>query len=156
MDIAKTTAADIEILKSWFPDQASSYFWCGPGLRFPHTHDSFLEDIHWEKMPSYSLIDDDGAFAGFGQYYEKAGRCHLARLAISPYLRGRGHGQRFIARLMAVGMQDLDKNTCSLFVVRSNVKALQCYTALGFNKEAYPPGHQHFADIDFMVYTQPT
>lgn len=154
MDIATTTAADIAILKSWFPDQASSYFWCGPGLRFPYTDDSFLEDIHWQKMPSYSLVDDSGAFAGFGQYYEKAGRCHLARLAISPQLRGQGHGQWFIARLMAVGMADLGKNACSLFVVGSNVKALQCYTALGFKKEAYPPAHPHFADIDFMVYSQ--
>jgi len=151
MKIEKTAYAEIEILKTWFPDKESSYFWCGPGLRFPFTHDSFLEDIHWQKMPSYSLLDDTGRLAGFGQYYEKLGRCHLARLVISPALRGRGHGYGFISALMSIGMQELGAQECSLFVVNFNEKALRCYSALGFIKEPYPPGQQFYADIDFML-----
>ncbi len=151
MDIAKTKFSEIEILKSWFPDKNSSYFWCGPGLRFPFSHESFLEDIHWEKMPSYSLLDNAGGFVGFGQYYEKAGRCHLARLVISPALRGHGHGQWFISQLIYIGTKDLNTNESSLFVVNHNEKALKCYGALGFKKENYPPKHKHFDDIDFMV-----
>jgi ribosomal protein S18 acetylase RimI-like enzyme len=151
MDIAKTSLADIAVLKSWFPDQAASYLWGGPGLRFPFTDESFREDIHWEKMPSYSLRDDAGEFLGFGQYYEKAGRCHLARLVISPSLRGKGQGQWFVARLMEVGMKDLGVDACSLFVLKNNDKALRCYTGLGFRQVPYPPEHKVFDDIDFMV-----
>ncbi len=151
MDIAKTSNADIAILMSWFPDQVTSYFWGGPGLRYPFTHESFLEDLHWEKMPSYSLRDDAGNFSGFGQYYEKAGRCHLARLVIAPGLRGKGQGHWFIARLMEVGMQDLGVHACSLFVLKNNGKALHCYTGLGFQQTPYPPEHKIFDDIDFMV-----
>ena len=151
MEIVKTRYFEIEILKKWFPDKESSYFWCGPGLRFPFTHDSFLEDIYWEKMPTYSLLDDTGRFVGFGQYYEKVGRCHLARLVISPALRGRGQGYWFISGLMSIGMKELGVKECSLFVVNYNENALRCYKALGFKKEIYPPAHKYFADIDFMV-----
>ena len=66
MNIEITKYSDIETLKIWFPDKESSYFWCGPGLRFPFTHESFLEDIHWEKMPTYSLLNEEQKLIGFG------------------------------------------------------------------------------------------
>lgn len=151
MQIAPIHADHIESLKSWFPDKESSYLWCGPGLRFPYTHQSFLEDMHWQKMPSYSLVDANGALAGFGQYYNKVGRCHLARLAIAPQLRGQGHGIAFFTRLMEIGMQDLSVKECSLFVMKHNTRALRCYAGLGFAVRPYPPDHKHYEDIDFMV-----
>jgi hypothetical protein len=67
MDILRTKLADIETLESWFPDKESSYFWCGPGLRFPFTHETFLEDIRWERMPTYSSFDEHGRLSAFGQ-----------------------------------------------------------------------------------------
>jgi ribosomal protein S18 acetylase RimI-like enzyme len=151
MKVARTNEADIQILESWFPDAATSYFWGGPGLRYPFTHQSFMEDIHWEKMPSWSLQDEAGNFLGFGQYYEKAGRCHLARLVISPELRGKGQGQWFIGQLMNIGMKELDLGACSLFVLKNNASALRCYSSLGFVHAPYPPEHKIFDDIDFMV-----
>lgn len=151
MKIATTSAADIEILKSWFHDPAAGYLWGGPGLHYPITDESFLEDIHWGKMPSYSLQDEAGTFLGFGQYYEKAGRCHLARLVIAPGLRGKGHGQWFFEQIMNIGMKDLGVSACSLFVLRNNARALRCYTSLGFVPAPYPPEHKVFDDIDFMV-----
>jgi ribosomal protein S18 acetylase RimI-like enzyme len=87
----------------------------------------------------------------FGQYYKKADRCHLARLVVSPSYRSRGIGYNFIYKLMEIGMQDLSVKECSLFVVRSNEKALKCYQALQFEKADYPPGHEQYGDIDFMV-----
>jgi len=152
MDILRTKLAEIETLKSWFPDKESSYFWCGPGLRFPFTHETFLEDIHWERMPTYSSFDEHGRFSGFGQYYEKLGRCHLARLVVAPSHRSRGMGRQFIARLMGIGMQDLGTSECSLFVVNYNDRALKCYRSLGFETAVWPPGQERYADIDFMVY----
>ena len=152
MDIEKTKYSEIEILKSWFADKESSYYWCGPGLRYPFTHSTFLEDIHWEKMATYSLLSEGGQFIGFGQYYEKAGRCHLARLVVSPHLRTKGVGRQFILQLMSIGMADLNVTECSLFVVDHNQKALGCYRSLGFKKEQYPPDRDLIEDIEFMVY----
>ena len=142
----------LKALKTWFPDKTAAYDWCGPGMRYPFTHETFLEDIHWERMPAYSLINKNKELIGFGQYYEKAGRCHLARLVISPSCRSMGFGYHFITRLMAMGMEDLGADECSLFVIRSNEKALTCYRALNFEKAEYPPGHEIYADIDYMVW----
>lgn len=55
---------------SWFPDRKFSYLWCGPGLRFPFTRETFLEDAHWGSMPTYSLLDEGHTLIGFGQYYD--------------------------------------------------------------------------------------
>ena len=142
----------LDTLKTWFPDREKAYDWCGPGLRFPFTDETFSEDIHWERMPTYSLLNDKGELIGFGQYYEKAGRCHLARLVVAPSCRSMGIGYEFIYRLMRIGMKDLGLRECSLFVIRSNEKALKCYRALHFEKAEYPPGHPPYSDIDFMVY----
>ena len=150
--IVPARSAHLEALKTWFPDREKAYDWCGPGLRFPFTHETFLEDIHWERMSSYSLISENKELIGFGQYYEKTRRCHLARLAISPAFRSRGIGYDFIYRLMKIGMEDLGVDECSLFVIRSNAKALKCYRALKFEKTDYPPGHAVYNDIDFMVH----
>ena len=80
------------------------------------------------------------------------GRCHLARLVVSKLHRSKGMGKTFISHLMSIGMSDLDAKECSLFVVSYNEKALKCYNSLGFRKENYPPDHEYFDDIDFMVY----
>lgn len=149
--IAKSHYSELETLKSWFPDKKSSYQWSGPGLRYPFTSKTFLEDIYWEKIPSYSLLSQKSELAGFGQYFEKCGRCHLARLAISPNMRGRGAGKQFISELMKIGLADLETEECSLFVLNSNSNALKCYRSLGFIKSEYPPDQAVFHNIDFMV-----
>lgn len=152
LHIVRAESEHLEPLKTWFPDEETAYDWCGPGLRYPFTHETFIEDIHWERMPAYSLVRKNNELIGFGQYYEKAGRCHLARLVISPSNRSKGLGYYFIYRLMGIGMEDLRVNECSLFVIRFNEKALRCYRALKFEKAEYPTGYAHFNDIDFMVY----
>jgi len=154
MNVIRSTFEHLSTLKSWFPDEEASYDWCGPGLRYPFTDETFLEDIRWGRMPSYSLVTDDGELIGFGQYYESAGRCHLARLVVSPGHRSRGVGYRFISELMRIGMEELGVGECSLFVVKSNERALKCYRALNFENAEYPPGAKHYADIDFMVRKQ--
>jgi ribosomal protein S18 acetylase RimI-like enzyme len=151
MVVVPSSLTHVEQLKGWFPDRESAYFWCGPGLRVPFTDQTFLDDTHWERMPAYSLLDDQGQLSGFGQYYEKLGRCHLARLVIAPASRCRGLGRQFIARLMSIGRADLGVGECSLFVVNYNLRALRCYTALGFEKADHPPGHAVCSDLDFMI-----
>lgn len=149
-----TRFAELETLKSWFASKDTCYPWGGPGVRFPFTDETFLEDIQWQSMPTYSLLSDAGELIAFGQYYEKLGRCHLARLAVAPSQRGHGVGQQFIAELMQIGMTELKTEECSLFVLDYNSGAMQCYRALGFSKCEYPTNHETYQDVDFMVYSQ--
>lgn len=76
----------------------------------------------------------------------------MARLIVSPLHRSQGIGRKYISQLMRIGMSDLDVKECSLFVVSFNEKALKCYKSLGFKKASYPPDHEYFKGIDFMVY----
>lgn len=151
MNLVKTKLEEIKTLMTWFPDKESSYFWGGPGLRYPFTDQTFLEDMKWEEMPSYSLINSNEEFVGFGQYYSKLGRCHLARLIISPFYRSKGIGRDLIKQLMKIGMEDFNSKECSLFVLNANERALKCYKSLGFKIVKYPSEKISYSDISFMV-----
>lgn len=151
MNIVVPQTQHLETLMSWFPDRDSGFLWCGPGFRYPFTYETFLEDVHWEKIPAYALLDESDGLLAFGQYYEKEGRCHLARLVISPLARGKGIGYEFILELMNLGMCELNATECSLFVAGANEKALGCYKSLGFVKAENPPGRKNYTDIEFMV-----
>lgn len=152
MDIVATQPEHLETLKSWFPDKQSIRLWGGPLFRHPFTHASFLEDMRWRDVPAYSLLDEDNRLGGFGQYYEREGRCHLARLVIDPARRGKGIGRYFIGGLMRIGMSDLGSDECSLFVMSSNQGAIRCYRSLHFLPAPYPTDDPLYDNIDFMIY----
>jgi ribosomal protein S18 acetylase RimI-like enzyme len=124
-------------MQSWFPDARSCAIWGGPQFRFPFTEASFREDLQLQ-LPSFALLDDDDALAGFGQYYPRADRCHLARLVIAPGWRGRALGALLIRELCRIGCAELCTDECSLFVLEDNTPALRCYTRLGFAPAGYP------------------
>ena len=121
----------------WFRSRESCQIWGGPEFRFPFTADTFRADCHLE-LPSRVLLDGSGTPCGFGQYYLRAARCHLARLAIAPSLRGRGLGTRLIELLSAEGKAALGVEHCSLFVSIANTNAMALYERLGFARAAYP------------------
>jgi len=152
MKLVPTEPEHLEILKTWFPDKESARQWAGPETRYPFTSTAFLEDIRWREMPAYSMLDEQNQLTGFGQYYEKSGRCHLARLIVAPALRAKGLGHYFIRELMNIGMSNLGTNECSLFVIDSNTSAIRCYASLNFVPAAYPPEQPFISNISFMVY----
>jgi ribosomal protein S18 acetylase RimI-like enzyme len=133
-----TAQREIDELMRWFPDREAVCEWGGPVFRFPFTRHSFVEDIHWGRMASFSLRNPAGRLAGFGQVYERRSRIHLARLAVAPALRGKGVGPCLVERLMARGRSLHDLPEYSLLVLRDNVKALRCYEAAGFRVAEYP------------------
>ena len=137
MTLRPVTPADLHVMISWFPDQQSCRNWGGPEFRFPFSEQSFLEDAQLQTLPSYSYCDDDRLLA-FGQYYLRAGRCHLARLAVAPAERGKGHGTRLIVALLDCGSTALGTTECSLFVSTSNPRAARLYERLGFTEMQYP------------------
>ena len=152
MSLVPTHREHLQVLMTWFPDLKSAQQWGGPAIRYPFTDAEFSKDIHWQKMPAYSLLGEQKELIGFGQYYEKAGRCHLARLAVAPSFRSRGFGHQLIHELMNVGMRELGVDECSLFVMSSNKGAVSCYTSLNFLSAPYPPGQKHVSGMDFMLY----
>jgi ribosomal protein S18 acetylase RimI-like enzyme len=148
--LRKATAADIEALMAWFGDQHDVVIWGGPTFRYPFTRETFFEDIYWQKMASYCMAERDD-FVGFGQLYERDGRIHLARLVVRPDVRGRGAGKRLIEMLMDVGATLFPGDEFSLFVLRDNIPAYECYKSLGFVVGDYP-SDMPYADVcDYLT-----
>lgn len=105
---------------SWLPDRQQCQQWGGPHFRFPFNRASFLEDCHWPELPSYVFQDNGGELLAFGQFYQHLGRCHLARLIVSPNHRGAGLGSALVTQLAQIGIRALQVTECSLFVLRTN------------------------------------
>lgn len=137
MRLVPTPDRHFDELMTWFPDRARCQGWGGPDFRYPFTPETFREDCRRNEPESRSLLDDDGALLGFGQYYPRAGRCHLARLAIAPERRGQHLGARLIAELAEDGCPRLGLRECGLFVMRDNPRAVRLYARVGFVETPY-------------------
>ena len=151
MRLEPATEAHLRALREWFPDESAVRLWAGPWFTYPFTAGSFRADVRWGEMDSLVLLSADDAMLAFGQVYQKAGRAHLARLAVAPGLRGRGIGRRLIEALVALGCTRFACREASLFVYRDNPPAMACYQRLGFVESPYPPGEKIDPDIVFMV-----
>lgn len=138
-------------LMSWFPDKASCRTWGGPEFRYPFDEPTFQEDSRIRSLPSWSLAGSDGSLSAFGQYYLRAERCHLARLAVAPRLRGHGIGSALVRELCQLGCEALAVNSCSLFVLPANVSALRLYRRLGFVAAPCPEPDPVFEECIYMV-----
>ena len=148
--LPSSTEHALEIM-NWFPEEDDCRQWGGPKMRFPFREKTFLEDIHWKKMPSYSAVTHEGSLLGFGQFYEKLGRCHLARLAVSPLYRGLGLGRTFIRALMQVGRKQLNTNRFSLYVLSNNAPAVACYQSVGFELAETPEEVMKMKHCVYMI-----
>jgi ribosomal protein S18 acetylase RimI-like enzyme len=138
-------------IMAWFPDEESCRQWGGPLMHFPLEETRFCDDIGLGKLDSRVALADDNSVLGFGQYYGKLGRCHLARLAVAPRLQGKGVGSKFISGLMIDGQERLGTEDFSLFVLTGNDAACNCYRRLGFQQTDYPEGDPMIEDCIFMI-----
>ena len=150
MNLTPAAADQLRELMTWFPDQHGCAAWGGPNQRFPFTEASFRADTRWGVVPSYSLLGDGGELLGFGQYYPRVGRCHLARLAIARDRRGAGLGGRLVRGLCEIGCAALAVDECSLFVMVDNAPAVRLYEKHGFVTVPYP-GDFEIAGSVYMV-----
>jgi ribosomal protein S18 acetylase RimI-like enzyme len=151
--LVRTTREHLRQMMAWFPDAGSCAVWGGPEFRYPFSEETFVADSRCATLPTWSLVGDGGALLGFGQYYDRVGRCHLGRLVISPDWRGEGLGTRLIDGLIELGAPALRASECSLFVSRSNRAAARLYARLGFTVADYPDGSIPLpgSDSDYMV-----
>ena len=138
-------------LMGWFGHADACRVWGGPSFRFPFTRDTFRADARLDSLATFALTKDDATLIGFGQYYLRAGRCHLGRLAIAPAHRGRGLGGALVRELCRIGSEDLGVDTFSLFVLPGNERAIRLYERLGFAPARYPEPDPSFEDCVYMV-----
>lgn len=148
--LRESVTRDVAALMDWFESRQDVVIWGGPEFRYPSTRASFFEDIRWQRILSYSLLEPAGEFIGFGQIYDRDGHVHLARLIVTPSRRGQGVGTRLIEMLMRVGREKLSQQRYSLFVFRDNKPAFECYRALGFEISDYPKDMPH-ADVCYYL-----
>lgn len=151
MNLVRATDTQVLQLMPWFPDRASCQIWGGSQFRFPFTEITFLQDTRSHALPSFALVAPDERLLGFGQYYLRAGRCHLGRLVVSPEDRGKGLGRRLISGLVELGVQQLQVGECSLFVAPDNLPAIRLYQDLGFVQIAYPEDDLSLLPYIYMV-----
>jgi ribosomal protein S18 acetylase RimI-like enzyme len=144
------TSDDLVDMMSWFPDAASCRIWGGPEFRFPFSEQSFQADSRFAALPSY-VYATHRTLIGFGQYYLRAGRCHVSRLAVSPALRGQGWGSQLLCALIGLGSVALGVDQCSLFVAADNHPAARLYQWLGFVETPYPGPEPASHDILYLT-----
>ena len=140
MQLIVATEADISHLMSWFPTSRSVAIWGGPNFRYPFTAETFFEDVCWQQIDSYRLVDPAGDILAFGQIYERHGRVNLARLVVSPKRRRQGIGKQLVALLMEKGRESLPLQEYSMYVCKDNYPAQACYAGLGFEEQQMPVG----------------
>jgi ribosomal protein S18 acetylase RimI-like enzyme len=138
-------------LMRWFEDADACRVWGGPSFRFPFTRETFRADARLDSLATFALTANAATLLGFGQYYLRAGRCHLGRLAIAPAHRGRGLGSTLVRELCRIGSEDLGVETYSLFVLPGNERAMRLYERLGFAPARYPEPDPMFDDCVYMV-----
>ena len=144
--------ADMDRLRSWFPDDEAVRVWGGPNFRTPFTAETFVEDCHWPEMASFCLREPgDKTMVAFGQLYDRNGRINLARLIARPGRRGQGIGKRLVGLMMVAGKRLLPLDEYSLFVYRDNEPAIRCYRAMGFQINDDYPDDQILADECYFM-----
>ncbi len=138
MSLVVAERAHVIELMSWFPDQLALETWSGPGFRYPFTEASFIEDLNPFESNSFVLLSKQQELLAFGQFYLRAERCHLGRLAVNPKFRGKGIAAELMQGLMSKGRQLLNVDEFSLFVLSPNESAIRAYQKLGFEFAEYP------------------
>lgn len=128
----------IREIMTWFAGEEQLKIWSGPNFRYPFDFSSFKSDLKLTSLQSFSLLSAQSDLLAFGQYYLRAGKCHLGRLVVNPEFRGQGLIAELINSLSTAGKKELQVNACSLFVFSHNTIAIKAYGELGFCAETYP------------------
>ena len=156
-DLKSIQQEHLATITGWLPDKDMCRRWAGEGLRFPMTPETLYNDLGLSQRTTRVLLDDAGALLAFGQYYNRLGRAHLARIIIRPDSRGRGVGRRFIELLMTEAVRSLNAKELSIFVDNQNRSVLPLYERLGFVEHPYPDSAPALASSLYMIaaYTSP-
>jgi len=158
MRLVKPATEHILELLSWLESAEQTRQWAGPSVDYPSCSEALAQQLDIENISSFFLVSDDvistiplpscQTLLGFGQYYLRSDRCHLARLIVSPEHRGKGLVQHLIRNLIAQGGRELGVSDYSLFVYTDNIAAINAYEKFGFSHVKKPDGRE----IDSCIY----
>ena len=85
------TLDDLHSIIPWVNSREKLSYWGGPALTFPPTPQSIWTEICATSENTYTLVNPNGVVVGFGQILTRVPNAtHLARIIISPSLRGSG------------------------------------------------------------------
>lgn len=135
MDYSLQTATlqDLQTVLTWIATPRALRFWGGPGLTFPPRAEAVWQAIEATDENSFSLMDRKVNLAAFGQtLIREPGTVHLARIIVSPALRGKGIGRILCQELIGAGVERYQAAAMSLNVYKDNRAALSLYQSLGF------------------------
>lgn len=132
------SASEMQQLQSWFSSAEQQHCWGGDNFTYPCSEMQFLAQLRRPATTSYSLVaEQDGRLLGFGQLCDRFGCHHLARLVVSPALRGQGLAKVLLSELFIKGLYQQHR-VFSLYVHRHNTIALKLYTEIGFTVTTQP------------------
>ena len=138
MQLISPLEAHIIDMMSWFSNEVELKQWSGPNFRYPFNLSTFTEDLKISPTNSFSLVSEEDELLGFGQYYQRLGKCHLGRLVVNPKCRGKGLITDLIKGISLQGTKALSVTACSLFVLAHNKSAIKAYQKAGFILADYP------------------
>ena len=127
-------AKDAPSLQAWYKRHLgiNVQVWGGPALSFPPTPDAIWSTIEASPQNSFSLVSPSGQLAGFAQALPRDSSVHLARIIVSPSLRGQGVGRILCEKLIHSAMSQHRPAEITLKVYPNNTPALTLYQSLGF------------------------
>ncbi len=125
---------DLRFILRWIEDPESLRLWGGPALTYPPTPELTWQEMKAAEENTFSLVDANLAVVGFGQaFYREDRSVHLARIIVSPAMRGQGIGRILCDRLMQLAVKRYSPTAITLNVYAANAPALALYRSLGFS-----------------------
>jgi RimJ/RimL family protein N-acetyltransferase len=133
--------AHFSTLRSWFESAEEVVLWGGADLPYP------LEEVHLAAMLAEAAATPparrcwsalvDGEVVGHAQlaYDWRNGLARLARVAIAPHLRGKGHAASMLRRVIDEAFEHPAIERVELNVFSHNARAIELYRRLGFRDE---------------------
>jgi RimJ/RimL family protein N-acetyltransferase len=134
LELRPFVQADDDEVSSWFADAGELRFFAGPTLVWPPDTRQWDELRSDPEISAWTAVfgDDPTIPIGHGELVSESARVvRLARIAITPALRGEGLG-----REMCQGLLDKAREAgfqrIGLSVFPENASAIRAYRALGF------------------------
>ena len=132
---------DFPTIIGWFPSEAALVQWGGPDVRFPLDETQLAEMAEQARQtPPLRRLwvgELDGVMAAHAQaaLEWRHGVARLARICISPSLRGRGLAVPFLQQIIRSIFADPTFERIELNVYTFNEAAIRTYRKLGFVEE---------------------
>jgi [ribosomal protein S18]-alanine N-acetyltransferase len=127
------TLEDLRIVLGWITSPEELRLWGGPALSFPPVVEKTWQEIDASDQNTFSLMNPKRDVVGFGQtLFREPNTVHLARIIVSPALRGEGIGRILCQQLMRAGVLSYRVSAFTLNVYTDNTPAVKLYRSLGF------------------------